>query len=105
MRVVGSEGRAIYVGYTQGEAFSINVRRRLKIAAWVVIALFFGVVLADALGVFSSKPYTAVPHGDHVHYVPDDRDPNVPVNEFPTREPESGQTISPTGEVVTAEGS
>lgn len=78
----------------------MNVRRRLKVAAWAVIVLFFGLVIADALGLFDTKPYTAVPHGNHVHYVPDDRDPNVPANEFPTREPEEGEMISPTGEIV-----
>lgn len=82
----------------------MNVRNRVKVAVWVVVALFFGVVLADALGVFSAEPYTAVPHGNHVHYVPDDRDPNVPVNEFPMREPEAGQTISPQGEIVSVNG-
>lgn len=74
--------------------------KRLLIAA---VLLFFGFVLADSLGLFRSAPYTAVPHGDHVHYVPSDRDPDVPLGQFPTIEPEPGETITPDGQVVPAD--
>lgn len=65
----------------------------------VVIALA-GLALADALGYFNPKSYTAVSHGSHSHYVPDDRDPNVPINDFPQEEPGPGEKISPTGQIV-----
>ena len=70
---------------------------------WTLLAaglVFFGIVFADALGVFNTKPYTEVPHGDHVHYVPKDRDPDVPAGEFPTSPPGPGQRITPQGQIV-----
>lgn len=68
----------------------------------LVIALA-GLALADALGYFNPKSYTAVSHGSHSHYVPDDRDPNVPINDFPQEEPGPGEKISPTGQIVPAD--
>lgn len=73
---------------------------------WVFITIaviFFAVVIADSLGMFNTKPYNEIPHGDHVHYVPRDRDPNVPVGEFPTRPPGPGERITPQGRIVPIE--
>lgn len=80
----------------------MGTRKWLKVAALIVAVLFFAFVLADSLGLFTSTPYTAVPHGDHVHYVPNDRDPDVPLNQFPTTEPDLEEIITPEGEVVPA---
>lgn len=78
---------------------SKNARKYIFIAVVVVLA---GLALADSLDLFSSKPYSAVSHGSHVHYVPDNRDPDVPMNKFPQKEPAPGQKISPTGQIVPA---
>ena len=56
--------------------------------------------MADSLGLFRKKPYVGVPHGNHVHYVPEDRDPDVPIDQFPMQEPDPGQRITPTGRIV-----
>lgn len=78
----------------------MNSRKWFKVAIAVIALLFFAFVLADSMGLFRSAPYTAVPHGDHVHYVPNDRDPDVPLGQFPTIEPEPGEIITPEGDVV-----
>ena len=78
-------------------------RRRYRWVLLVIVLFFVGFVLADALGVFRQKPYVGVPHGNHVHYVPEDRDPDVPVNNFPTQEPGPNERITPNGRVVAAE--
>ncbi|MGK7371381.1 MAG: plastocyanin/azurin family copper-binding protein [Candidatus Halalkalibacterium sp. M3_1C_030] len=59
-----------------------------------------GFALADSLGFFNPKPYTAVNHGSHNHYVPDNRDPGVGINRFPMEEPGPGEMITPTGQIV-----
>jgi hypothetical protein len=35
-----------------------------------------------------------------VHYLPQNRDPNVPVSQFPTVRPEPSDTLLPDGRVV-----
>lgn len=47
--------------------------------------------------------YEKFEHGDHYHYVPDNRDPDVPISRFPTKPPEKGEYITPRGEVVEKE--
>jgi hypothetical protein len=66
----------------------------------LVAGLFFVLVMADTLGIFHTKPYNEVPHGNHVHYVPRDRDPSVPIGQFPTRPPGPGERITPQGQIV-----
>lgn len=77
-----------------------NKWKYLFIAVVIVLA---GLALADALGYFNPKSYTAVSHGSHNHYVPNDRDPNVPISDFPQEEPAPGEKISPTGQIVPAD--
>lgn len=74
-----------------------NKWKYLFIAAVVVLALF---ALADALGFFNPKPYTAVSHGSHYHYVPHDRDPDIPIHEFPQEEPGPSERITAQGDIV-----
>ncbi|MDG5767866.1 hypothetical protein QA596_10345 [Balneolales bacterium ANBcel1] len=74
-----------------------KIIRILFIALAVMLTIF---VVADSLGVFDSRPYREVPHGNHSHYVPHDRDPNVPISDFPTRPPREGERITPTGQIV-----
>lgn len=74
-----------------------NIFKYLVIVGIVVLA---GFALADALGYFNPKPYTGVSHGSHVHYVPENRDPDVPISDFPTEEPGPNEKITPQGKVV-----
>jgi len=78
----------------------MNVKNKLKYIVILGVIVLSGFALADALGVFNPKPYTAVTHGSHVHYVPNDRDPNVPIDDFPMKEPAPGQMITPQGKIV-----
>jgi hypothetical protein len=70
---------------------------------WLVI-LFFTAIVAAALytvvNPFPDQPYIEIPHGDHVHYVPKDRDERVPLSDFPTEEPGPNERIMPDGRVV-----
>lgn len=76
------------------------MRKRLR---WIVLSialLFFLFVIVDSMGIFHSLPYYEVPHGNHTHYVPKDRDKNVSIGQFPTRPPGEGERITPRGEIV-----
>lgn len=77
--------------------------RKIKYLLVAIVVVLAGLALADSLGYFNSKPYTAVPHGSHVHYVPSDRDPDVPINKFPQEKPAPGEKITPTGQIVPAD--
>ena len=71
-------------------------------ALLVLAAVFFAFVLRTVLFPHGDGPYVEVPHGDHVHYVPKDRDPDVPVGEFPTEKPGPNERITPDGRIVPA---
>lgn len=80
--------------------------RRKRILKWIVFVvaiLFFFGVLREAFDPFGDKPYAEIPHGDHVHYVPKDRDPNVPMGRFPTTKPGPDERITPDGRIVKKE--
>lgn len=68
----------------------------------VVIAIAAMLVVATlaSLGLFDNDQYTAVPHGGHSHYVPKDRDPNVPLHNFPQQLPPKGMKIASDGRLV-----
>lgn len=74
--------------------------RRTRRIVIVLAVAFFGVVIADTMGFFDNRHYFEVPHGNHTHYVAKDRDPNVPIGEFPTRPPSENERITPTGDIV-----
>lgn len=73
-------------------------KKRLFFAT--IVVLIAGFLLMDALHLFDEADYFVVPHGSHSHYVPRDRDANVPLENFPTTEPRPGERIMPNGEVV-----
>lgn len=78
-------------------------RRLLRWAAILLAVVFFGAVLREALFPFSERGYLEISHGNHSHYVPEDRDPSVPIGEFPTTPPGPNERILPNGRVVPAE--
>lgn len=68
---------------------------------WIVTAaaiLFFAVVLWSALR--RTGEYQEISHGNHTHYVPWDRDPDVSIDHFPTRPPGPNERILPDGRIV-----
>ena len=75
-------------------------RRIFKWAIFIIALLFFFLVLREAVDPFGDQPYLEISHGDHVHYVPKDREENVPVSRFPTRRPGPSEMITPEGRVV-----
>lgn len=78
-------------------------RSGMRWVFFTLVIIFFGFVIADSLGTFNTKPYDEIPHGDHVHYVPKNRDPNVSVSQFPTQPPGPGEVITPQGRIVRVE--
>ena len=69
----------------------------------VVLLVVFGTVLYTVINPYRNQPYEKVPHGDHTHYVPKDRNEQVPISRFPTRPPNQGERITPDGEIVPEE--
>ena len=79
--------------------------RSRRIFRWVALVaglIFFAFVFQRVLDPYGDAPYVEISHGNHVHYVPEDRDPDVPVGQFPTQPPAPGQRIMPDGRVVEA---
>lgn len=77
--------------------------KRRSLRRWLVLlaaVVFFGIIFQDVLFPFSGRDYVEVSHGDHSHYVPEDRDPDVPIGNFPTRPPEANERIAPDGEIL-----
>jgi hypothetical protein len=73
-------------------------RRRWVLAA--VALVFFGAILWTVINPYRGERFEQIPHGDHVHYVPKDRNLDVPVNRFPTQKPGPNERITPDGQVV-----
>jgi hypothetical protein len=70
---------------------------------WIVgglALLFFAFIMWEVVNPYRNQRFEEVPHGDHVHYVPKDRNPDVPLNRFPTQKPGPDERILPDGEVV-----
>lgn len=76
-----------------------TVKRRrwilLGIAAFFLLLAFW-----SAIHPFGDKGYVGISHGDHTHYVPEDRDPNVSISNFPGTPPGPNERILPDGRVV-----
>ncbi|MDX1638464.1 MAG: hypothetical protein R3281_10870 [Balneolaceae bacterium] len=81
----------------------MNAKNKLKYIFIVAVIVAGGFALADSLGFFNPKPYTEVSHGSHVHYVPENRDPNVGIDKFPTEPPGPNEVITPQGQIVSKE--
>lgn len=76
-------------------------RRRRRWVVLAVFAVFFAFVLVEVFDPFGDAEYLEISHGDHVHVVPEDRDPNVPLDRFPRQMPGPNERILPNGRVVT----
>ena len=74
-----------------------TLRRWLVITGFIVL---IGLMMGEVLDPFGDKGYMEVSHGDHKHYVPEDRDPNVSISNFPTSPPGPNERILPNGRVV-----
>lgn len=66
----------------------------------VVLLVIFGSVFWTVVNPYRNQTYEEVPHGGHVHYVPKDRNENVPISRYPTQKPGENERITPDGEVV-----
>ncbi|MFB6098555.1 MAG: hypothetical protein ABEK84_05475 [Salinibacter sp.] len=70
---------------------------------WIVggsFLVFFAAVMWTVINPYRGQRFEKIPHGSHVHYVPKDRNPDVPVGRFPTRKPAKDERITPDGKVV-----
>ena len=75
-------------------------RVRFRILIVIVGALLLVSVMQRVLNPFGDKEYAEIPHGDHSHFVPKDRDPNVPISNFPRTPPRENERITPDGRIV-----
>ncbi len=75
-------------------------RRRFRMLLLIVGAVLLFFVMQSVLNPFGDKEYAEIPHGDHSHYVPKDRDPDVPISNFPRRPPSENEKITPDGRIV-----
>lgn len=70
---------------------------------WILLAVglvFLAVILYEVVNPYRDQPYEEIPHGDHVHYVPKDRNPDIPVSQFPTSPPGPNERLTPDGQIV-----
>ncbi len=65
-----------------------------------IAGFFLALALWSALHPFGERGYVAISHGDHTHYVPEDRDPEVSISNFPTTPPGPKERILPSGRTV-----
>ncbi len=78
-------------------------RRRFPVVRVVVIAIVAVILymaIAHAVDPYDDRGIVAIPHGDHNHYVPRDRDPEVPISNFPTIPPGPDERLTPDGRIV-----
>lgn len=77
-------------------------RKRLRTVVISGAGLFLAFALADALGLFSTTSYTAISHGNHTHYTPDNRDDGVELGNCPQRPPGPDEMLTPQCQLVRA---
>lgn len=80
-----------------------RTKKMLKWAILIIGALFFLIVLLEAIDPYGDQPYIEITHGNHVHYVPHDRDPKVSIGKFPQFPPGPDEIITPEGRIVPKE--
>lgn len=84
---------------------STSPRAWRKWVAGAILLIFFAALIREVINPYRNQRFGEIPHGDHVHYVPKDRNPDVPVSRFPTRKPDADERITPDGQVVPRRGS
>jgi len=77
-----------------------RVRSIRRVVLGLIIAVVLGLALYHAIEPYDERGYVGIPHGDHEHWVPRDRDPNVSISNFPTSPPGPNERITPDGRVV-----
>lgn len=77
-----------------------SARKYRKPALALVAVILLAFIMYEVVNPYRGQRYEEVPHGDHVHYVPKDRNPDVPIGEFPTEKPGPDERILPDGRVV-----
>ncbi len=76
------------------------MRKQLRWLLLLAGAILFVLVMRQVLNPFGDREYAEIPHGNHSHFVPKDRDPNVPLSRFPTRPPSADERLLPDGRIV-----
>lgn len=79
---------------------SSSSRSWRKWVAGVVLLVFFATLMREVINPYRNQRFGEIPHGDHVHYIPKDRNPDVPIGRFPTQKPDEDERITPDGRVV-----
>lgn len=79
---------------------STSGRSWRKWVAGAVLLVFFGVLMREVINPYRNQRFEKVPHGSHVHYAPKDKNPDVPISQFPTQKPDENEDITPDGRVV-----
>lgn len=77
---------------------TVRTRRRLLLLALVGVVLAFALV--QALDPYDERGLAEITHGDHIHYVPQDADPDADLDAFPTTPPGPAERITPDGRIV-----
>ncbi|MEO0558759.1 MAG: hypothetical protein AAF170_11320 [Bacteroidota bacterium] len=84
----------------------MTTRQKVRLGLFLVLGLFLLFPLGDALGWWASDRgvrgeagYVEIPHGGHVHYVPNDWDGSN-LSSFPTTPPPEGMTVDSDGRFV-----
>lgn len=77
-----------------------------KVGRWLLLLVglvFLGFMLSEVFFPYQGQEYIPISHGDHSHYIPHDRNPDVPISNFPTRPPGPGERLLPNGQIVPEE--
>ncbi len=77
-----------------------STRSWRKWIAAAVFLVFFGVIMWEVINPYRGQRFEKITHGDHVHYLPKNRNPDVPASEFPMQKPAKDERITPDGKVV-----
>lgn len=76
------------------------MRKKLRWTILIIAGVLLVLVMRQVLNPFGDRDYAEIPHGNHSHFVPKDRDPDVPLSRFPTRPPGPNERLLPDGRIV-----